>query len=82
MAENKDVPEEQSRKLNVVIALLLRQLLGDADFTTKKRKGTGELAVYLDRAGLTYQDIASILDSPVASVRELVSRSKRKKKSR
>jgi hypothetical protein len=75
----KDVLEEQSRKLNVVIALLLRQLIGDKDFTSKKRKGTGDLAVYLDAQGLSYQDIASILESPVNSVRELVSRSKRKR---
>jgi hypothetical protein len=79
MAE-QDVLEEHSRKLNVVIALLLRQLLRDVDFGSKKRKGTGELAVYLDRQGLSYQDIAAILDSPVASIRELVTRNKRKKK--
>ncbi len=46
----------------------------------KKRKGTGELAVYLDKQGLGYQDIADILDSPVASIRELVTRTRRKKK--
>jgi len=79
MAED-DLLEEQSRKLNVVIALLLRILLKDEEFTQKKRKGTGELAVYLKRQGLEYQDIAAILDSPVASVRELVSRGSRKKK--
>jgi hypothetical protein len=79
MAE-ADVLEEQSRKLNVMIALLLRILVKDEDFTKKKRKGTGELAVYLKRHGLEYQDIAAILDSPVASVRELVSRGSRKKK--
>jgi hypothetical protein len=79
MAE-PEVLEEQSRKLNVVIALLLRILVEDADFTQKKRKGTGELALYLKRHGLDYQDIAAILDSPVASVRELVSRGSRKKK--
>lgn len=79
MAE-ADVLEEQSRKLNVMIALLLRILVKDEDFTQKKRKGTGELAVYLKRHGLEYQDIAAILDSPVASVRELVSRGSRKKK--
>jgi hypothetical protein len=56
-----DVLEEQSRKLNVVIALLLRILVKDEDFTPKKRKGTGELAVYLKRHGLEYQDIAAIL---------------------
>lgn len=75
-----DIAEEQSRKLNVVIALLLRILVKDEDFTQKKRKGTGELAVYLKRHGLEYQDIAAILDSPVASVRELVSRGSREKK--
>ena len=77
---DKDILEEQSRKLNVVIALLLRQLLRDSEFGAKKRKGTGELATYLDRQGLSYADIAVILDSPIASVRELVTRSKRKKK--
>jgi hypothetical protein len=79
MAE-EDILQEHSRKLNVVIALLLRQLLRDTDFGVKKRKGTGELAVYLDKQGLGYQDIADILDSPVASIRELVTRNKRKKK--
>lgn len=79
MAE-ADVLEKQSRKLNVVIGLLLRVLLKDEDFTQRKRKGTGELAVYLKRHGLEYQDIAAILDSPVASVRELVGRSSRRKK--
>lgn len=81
MAE-AEVFEEQSRKLNVVIALLLRILFEDDDFTQKKRKGTGELALYLKRHGLEYQHIAAILDSPVASVRELVSRGSRKKKHR
>jgi hypothetical protein len=75
-----EVLEAQSRKLNVVIALLLRILVRDEDFTQKKGRGTGELAVYLKRHGLEYQDIAAILDSPVASVRELVSRGSRKKK--
>ena len=79
MAEEEAL-QEQSRKLNVIIALLLRQLLRDTDFGPKKRKGTGELAVYLDKHGLSYQDIAEILDSPIASIRELVTRNKRKKK--
>jgi DNA-directed RNA polymerase specialized sigma24 family protein len=74
-----DILEQQSRKLNVVIALLLRVILKDDDFALKKRKGTADLAIYLKRQGLEYQDIASILDSPVASVRELVNRGTRKK---
>jgi hypothetical protein len=79
MAEPDDL-EQRSKKLNVIIALLLRILVKDEDFTQKRRKGTGELAVYLKRHGLEYQDIAAILDSPVPSVRELVSRGSRKKK--
>ncbi len=79
MAEPDEL-EQRSRKLNVIIALLLRILVKDEDFTLKKRKGTGELAVYLKRHGLEYQDIAAILDSPIASVRELVSRGSRKRK--
>ena len=45
-----DVLEEQSRKLNVIIALFLRVLVKDDDFTQKKRKGTGELAVLPEAA--------------------------------
>ena len=78
MAE-ENILQEQSRKLNVIIALLLRQLLRDTNFGVRKKKGTGELAVYLDRQGLGYQDIADILDLPVASIGELVSRSERTK---
>ena len=78
MAE-EDILQEQSRKLNVIIALLLRQLLRDTNFGVRKKKVTGELAVYLDRQGLGYQDIADILDLPVASIGELVSRSKQTK---
>lgn len=80
MAEAETL-EQLSRKLNVVIALLLRIITNDDDFAAKKRRGTGDLAVFLKRQGLDYPDIASIVDSPVASVRELVSRSSRKKRS-
>jgi hypothetical protein len=79
MAEH-DAVEAQSRKLNVIIALLFRILTKDGEFTRKKRKGTGDLAVFLKRHGLEYQEIAAILDSPVPSVRELVSRGSRKRK--
>jgi hypothetical protein len=79
MAE-AEILEQHSRKLNVVIALLLRILLEDRDFTQKKRKGTGDLAVYLKAHGLEYEDIAGILGSSAASIRELVSRGGRKKR--
>jgi len=45
MAE-AEILEQHSRKLNVVIALLLHILLEDQDFAQKKRKGTGDLAVF------------------------------------
>ena len=79
MAEAESL-DELSRKLNVVIALLLRILLEDQDFTQKKRKGTGDLAVYLKGCGLKYEDVAAILGSSAASIRELVSRGSRKKR--
>jgi len=75
-----EILEQRSRKLNVVIALLLRILLEDRDFEEKKRKGTGDLAVYLKAHGLAYEDIAAILGSSAASIRELVSRENRKKR--
>jgi hypothetical protein len=79
MAE-PDMMQEQSRKLNVIIALLLHISLKEDGFASKKRRGTGEIAVHLKRHGLEYQDIAAILDSSIASVRELVSRGTRTKR--
>lgn len=38
---------EISKKLNVLIALSVRQLLNDKEFTRGKRKGVGELVHYL-----------------------------------
>jgi len=66
-----DPATEVSAKLNVVIALLLHFTTKDAQFNDGKNK-TGDLAVYLKKHGLEYDDIAAILDSPIASVRVLV----------
>ena len=60
-----------SNKLNVVIALLLHFALKDGKFNEGKHK-TGDLAAFLKKHELGYEDIAAILDSPIASVRELV----------
>jgi len=68
-----------SKKLNVLIAISLRQLLGDKEFGTKSRRhGTGDIARYLDDMGLEAKDIAAVLGSPVQSVRTLLTPTRRK----
>jgi hypothetical protein len=62
---------ELSKKMNVVIALLLYFAAKDEKFNDGHRK-TGDLAAFLKKHDLDYEDIAAILDSPIASVRELV----------
>lgn len=82
MAESKDSEEfaELSAKLNVLIALSLRQLTGDRDFggSGKRKKGVGEIAQYLSGMGLDPKDIASIIGSPLTSVRTLLTPTRRK----
>jgi hypothetical protein len=68
---------EISCKLNVLIALALRQLVGDKDFSKGRRKGTGEIAQYLAGMGLDAKDIARILGSPVTSIRTLLTPKRR-----
>jgi len=70
---------EISAKLNVLIALSLRQLTGDKDFSSRRRKGTGDMAQYLARMGLDVKDIAQILGSPVTSIRTLLTPTRRKR---
>lgn len=68
-----------SNKLNVLIALSLRQLLGDKEFSSKgKRKGVTEIVHYLADMGLDANDIAQIVGSPVTSVRTLLTPTRRK----
>lgn len=68
-----------SKKLNVLIALSLRHLLDDKDFTKGKRKqGVGEVVHYLADMGMEAKDIADILGSPVTSVRTLLTPTRRK----
>ncbi len=49
-----------SHKLNALIAIALRQLLGDKEFSSKARRksGTGDLVRYLSDLGLDAKDIA------------------------
>lgn len=71
--------DDLSKKMNVLIALSLRQLLGDKDFSSSKRKkGVGDLVQYMDGMGLDAKDIAEILGSPITSVRTLLTPTRRK----
>jgi hypothetical protein len=72
--------DDLSKKMNVLIALSLRQLLGDNDFSSsgKRKSGVGDLVRYLNRMGLNAKDIADILGSPVTSVRTLLTPTRRK----
>ncbi len=80
MTSNSDIQSDNvARKLNVLIALSLRQLLGDKDFTKSKRKqGVGEIVHFLADMGLGANDIAAIVGSPVTSVRTLLTPARRK----
>jgi hypothetical protein len=70
---------EISKKLNVLIALSLRQLLGDKEFpASKRKKGIGDLVRYLADMGLDAKDIAEIVGSPLTSVRTLLTPTRRK----
>lgn len=69
-----------SKKLNVLIALSLRALQGDAEFDTshKSKRGTGLMVNYLADMGLDAKDIAAILGAPLQSVRTLLTPTRRK----
>jgi hypothetical protein len=67
---NSASDKELSKKLNVVVALMLHLVVKDKVFNDGKLK-TGDLVAFLKRHGLGYEDIATILDSPIGSVREL-----------
>lgn len=71
---------EVSKKLNVLIALTIRQLNDDREFGTKskRKQGVGELARFLDNMGLDAKNIAEILGAPLTSVRTLLTPTRRK----
>lgn len=70
---------EISAKLNVLVALSLRQLSGDADFSSKRnRKGSGDIVRFLAAMGVDPKDIARITGSPVTSVRTQLTPTRRK----
>ena len=71
---------EVSKKLNVLIALSLRQLLGDKEFSAgeKRKQGVGEMARYFASMGLEAKDIAEITGAPLQSIRTLLTPNRRK----
>jgi hypothetical protein len=78
---NDDYAQEISRKLNVLIALSLRQLLGDKEISKAKgrrKQGASELIHFLADMGLDSSDIAEIVGSPLTSVRTLLTPKRRK----
>ncbi len=76
--ENK-LTEEISKKLNVLIALSLRQLQGEKDLSQGvRRKGVGDVVSYLAAMGLEAKDIAQIVGSPITSVRTLLTPGRKK----
>ncbi|PIP29122.1 hypothetical protein CO134_03945 [Candidatus Kuenenbacteria bacterium CG_4_9_14_3_um_filter_39_14] len=70
---------EVSKKLNVLIALSLRQLLGEKEFSgnEKRKQGVGELARYFNNMGIEAKDIAEITGAPLQSVRTLLTPKRR-----
>jgi len=79
MNENQEkILENISRKLNVLISLSLRNLPQDSSSPSKRKKGKGELANYLANFGIDVEDIAEILDSPIQSIRTLLTPKRRK----
>ena len=82
--KNKTMTEktllEVSKKLNVLIALSLRQLLGDREFSDrgKRKQGIGEVARSFHNMGLDAKDIAEITCAPLQSVRTLLTPKRRK----
>lgn len=76
---NETALAEIAAKLNVLIALSLRQLFEDKEFSAKKRKqGVGEIVHYLADMGIDAKDIAKIVGSPVTSVRTLLTPGRKK----
>lgn len=70
---------EISKKLNVLIALSIRHLLGDKEFAKRKRRqGAGALTHFLADMGIDAKDIAEILGTPLQSVRTLLTPTRRK----
>lgn len=69
-----------SAKLNVLIALSIKQLLGQTTFAVKAKRnqGVGEVVHFLADMGMDAKDIAKVVGSPVTSVRTLLTPTRRR----
>jgi hypothetical protein len=63
---------EISKKLNILLAISLRQLPTDGPPLHQKIQKIGETSRFLATAGLGANDIAKIVGAPVTSVRTLL----------
>ena len=70
---------EISAKLNVLIALLLREAAAKGAVLDGEKKQVGQQARYLSERGLSSKDISVILGAPLTSIRTLLTPSRRKK---
>jgi hypothetical protein len=77
---NTDLNADISAKLNCLIAIAIKQLIGEKTFVVsgKRKQRVGELVHYLADMGLDAKDIAQIIGSPVTSVRTLLTPTRRK----
>ena len=67
MASDSGSNVEIGSKLNVLIALAIKQLTDDGSFASdgKRKQGAGDLVRYLSDLGLDAKDIAQIIGSPI-----------------
>ncbi len=70
--------EDISKKLNALVALQLRTLFNEDDFSVRRKKGTGDLVSYFSNFGLDPKDISEITGSPLKSVRTLLTPTRKK----
>lgn len=76
---DRQLTEAISTKLDVLIALSIRQLLGQTSFApkAKRNQGVGEVVHFLADLGMDAKDIAKVVGSPVTSVRTLLTPTRR-----
>lgn len=76
---NDKLAADISAKLNVLIALSIKQMLGQTTFSAKSKRnqGVGEVVHFLADMGMDPKDIAKVVGSPLTSVRTLLTPARR-----
>jgi hypothetical protein len=77
---NEDALSEISKKMNVLIALSIKQILAEQSFERggKRRRGISGIVHFLADMGLDAEDISEIVGSPITSVRTLLTPTRRR----